>query len=202
MGTRIYVTVEHSVTNYGDRAATMQVLAPTIPAALAVADYWRSVDPGDTESRRTWEPFPANPAHGLLHYQGPGSLYIEFGARVAVISTGGRWRGFLSIEPLRRVHLSAFREIARILGARRMAFFPSEGIADDLRPAVIDDGISQDDCLAMLRRCYGPAQPSVEDIAPDIIAETEHCAPSVWYLEELETKENGIQRISIKSTQA
>lgn len=164
----------------------IELLEPTVPTALAVADYWRSVDPEDTDRHTSWEQFPADTSHSTWWcYWGPGGLRIRFGPRVAVIFASGRWRGFLSIEPLRRVHLTAFREIARVLGARRMAFFSSEGIADDLVPAIVDNGISQDECIGVLQRYYGPPQPSVEQIAPEIVAETEHCAPSVWYLEEL-----------------
>ena len=187
MGTRVNVTVEHHTENYRDRVATTKMLAPTIPAAMAVAKYWRTVDPDSADGiQDSWTASPPDPLHGFLQYRGPGSLFIRFGPRLAVISTGGRWRGFLSIEPLRRVHLAAFRSIASVLGARRLVFFHDGGIADDLVPAIIEDGITYDECIAMLQRAYGAPQPSVEEIAPEIIAETEHHVPLVWYVETLQ----------------
>lgn len=183
MGTRIHVAVEHQIAKYRDRIGTPQLLAASIPAALAVADYWRSVDPDFTdEVLSEWVPFPTNESFGLLYYRGPGGLHIQFGPRVALIMASGRWRGFLTIEPLRRVHLTAFREIARVFGARRMALFPSEGVADDLDPALTEEGITFDDGIAILERYYGPAQPSVHVIASQIVADAEHCAPDVWFL--------------------
>jgi hypothetical protein len=187
MGTRINVIVEHHVAgNYHDRAATIGMLAPTIPAAMAVAEYWRSVDPDSRNTEEnSWTASPPDPFHDFLQYCAPGSLYIRFGPKLAVISTGGRWRGFLSIEPLRRVHLAAFRSIARVLGAKRLLFFADGTIAADLVPAVIDEGITQDECMARLHKAYGPPQPSVENIAPEIIAETERGVPLVWYVDVL-----------------
>lgn len=183
MGTRINVTIEHHVRNYRDHAAMVELLAPTVPAAMAVADYWRTVDPNDADAHPdAWTPFLV-PQYPI--YRGPGSLFLRFGPKLAVVFTGGRWRGFLSIEPLRRVHLAAFHSIARVLGANRLVYFPSEGVADDITLGDLDEGISQEECMAKLRRFYGPPQPSVEKIASEIVAETEHCVPSVWYVETL-----------------
>jgi hypothetical protein len=163
------------------------MLAPTIPAAMAVQKYWQAVDPDPADRLQdAWTASPPDLFHGFLQYRGPGSLYIRFEPRLAVISTGGRWSGFLSIEPLRRVHLAAFRSIARVLGARRLVFFSDGGIADYLELAVIDDGITQEECIATLQRAYGPPQPSVEEIAPEIVAETDHRVPSVWYVETIQ----------------
>ena len=37
-----------------------------------------------------------------------------------------RWRGFFSIEPLRRVHLPAFRKVAALLGATQIVYMPDD----------------------------------------------------------------------------
>jgi hypothetical protein len=42
---------------------------------------------------------------------------------------------------------------------------------------------SQDDCIAAMRSAMGPPQPSAESIASEIVAETEHGVPSVWFME-------------------
>jgi hypothetical protein len=116
-------------------------------------------------------------------YYGPGDLFLRFGPKLARIWTGARWRAFLSIEPLRRVHLQAFRNIAQHLGSERLVFFPDGGIADDLVPAAIHDGITQEECIATLHKAYGAPQPSINDVAPEIVAETKHTVPYVWYIE-------------------
>src|SRR5215469_13558966 len=135
MGTRINVIFEHQVRDYQDHTATIKLLASTIPATLAVANYWRTLadDPKSKDNcQDSWTVFSPNSSEGYLRYDGPGALYLRFGPKVAEIFTGARWRSFLSIEPLRQVHLTAFRNIARHLGGSRLIFFPTSGIADDL----------------------------------------------------------------------
>jgi hypothetical protein len=39
-----------------------------------------------------------------------------------------RWRGFLSIEPLRRIHLFALRKIAALRGASRIVYMPDDDL--------------------------------------------------------------------------
>jgi len=47
---------------------------------------------------------------------------------------------------------------------------------------VIHDGISLEECIATLQRAYGVPQPSIDNVAPEVAAETEHHVPLVWYL--------------------
>lgn len=186
MGTRINVIVEHHFGEYRDRAATIKMLAPTIPAATEVSDYWRTRIPDDVdENRGSWTASPPSSdlLESFLMYRGPGSLFLQFGPKLARVWTGARWRGFLSIEPLRRIHLQAFRSIAQHLGSEWMVFFPDGGIADDLAPAAIRGEITMDECITTLQRAYGAAQPSIENIAPEIVADTKRTVPLVWYLE-------------------
>jgi hypothetical protein len=184
MGTRINVIVEHHFRDYLDRAATIKMLMPTVSAATEVANYWRTVDPEYKELHpNSWTASPRDPLGRFLMYYGPGILFLKFGSKLARIWTGARWRGFLSIEPLRRVHLQAFRNIAQHLGSERMVFFPDGGIADDLVPAAIHEGITQEECIARLQRAYGAPQPSIDNVAPEIVAETKRTVPSVWYIE-------------------
>jgi hypothetical protein len=186
MGTRINVILEHHFGWYRDRAATIKMLTPTIFAATEVANYWRTRIPDDVdENRGSWTASPpsSDPLESYLMYQGPGNLFLQFGPKLARIWTGARWRGFLSIEPLRKVHLQAFRSIAQLLGSERLVFFPDGGIADDLVPASIRDGITQEECIATLQRVYGAPQPSIDNVAPEVVAETKHTVPLVWYIE-------------------
>src|SRR5688572_14150554 len=113
MGTRIDVYLSHDLARYDDEAATLARLDSALSAALAVRQYWWSVNSGQYQSNR-WEAEPVTPrTPNVRRYSGPGSLYLTVTPAAARIGTGGRWRGFLSIEPLREVHLVALRAIAR-----------------------------------------------------------------------------------------
>jgi hypothetical protein len=181
MGTRIHVYLTHNLPRFDDAAATIARLNSALPAAFAVREYWRSVDPETHQTDESWEAEPITPrTPNLRRYSGPGSLYLTVTPAAALISTGGRWRGFLSIEPLRRVHLAAFRAIARALGSTKLALCADS--CEDVTDAFLDDG-SQEDCIAAMRSAMGPPQRSVGSIAPDIVAHTKHGVPSVWFLE-------------------
>jgi hypothetical protein len=96
----------------------------------------------------------------------------------ARIYTGARWRGFLSIEPLRRVHLAAFRAIAGALGSETSAICADS--TEDVAEVFLEGG-TQGDCVAKLRETLGRPQGSVEVIAPAVVAEAERRVPRVWY---------------------
>ena len=53
---------------------------------------------------------------------------------------------------------------------------------DDVTDVFLADG-SQDKCIVVLRSEMGPPQPSVETIAPSIVAQAEHNVPSIWFLD-------------------
>lgn len=180
MGTRINALLHHDLIDFRDRESVLARLAPTVAAALAAREYWRSVDPQDLADDLTvWQPDPVNPRlPGRHHFTGPGSLFLTVTATAAHLRTGGRWRGFLSIEPLRRVHLTAFRHIAGCLGSRRMALCADSDEVNDL----FWDGGTQADCVALLEQMWGPPQPNVEEIDPQIEAEAERTVPLVWFL--------------------
>ena len=185
MGTRIHVFLKHDLPRFDDAAATIERLDNTLPAALAVRDYWRSIQPDSHQTDERWEAEPVTPnLPHLRDYRGPGTLYLEVTASAAMISTGGRWRGFLSIEPLRRVHLESFRAIARALGSERIAMCADS--RDDVTDVFLANG-SQDACIAAMRTAMGPPQPSVELITPELVAQTEHGVPNVWFLEDQPT---------------
>src|SRR5688572_8189731 len=106
MGVRINVFLSHDLPRSDDAAETLARLDAALPAAHAVRDYWRSVEP-DSDYRETvdWEAQPVEPREpGLRRYWGPGSLYLCVSPAAALVYTGARWSGLLSIEPLRRVH--------------------------------------------------------------------------------------------------
>src|SRR5689334_13464649 len=121
MGTRIEVYLTHDLPRFDDVGAVLARLEGTMPAALAVRAFWRAEGSGAFDEER-WEAEAAGAfLPNVRRYRGPGSLYLTMTRAAACIGTGGRWRGFLGIEPLRRVHLSAFRAIADALGSPELA---------------------------------------------------------------------------------
>jgi hypothetical protein len=185
MGTRTNILVDHKVPDYLDRAAVISRLAPTLTATIAVRDYWISThreDPGDLSDFWTASPQVPPPHEKFVLYGGPGGFSVTFGPKVANVRASARWRGFLSIEPARRVHVPAFRSIAVALGASRIAYLRDD---DPLTLDALTDGASLDDCIAEMGRRWGPPQASVECIAQEIVEATEHGVPTVWFLEEV-----------------
>jgi len=184
MGTRINALFDHDLADFHDREECLARLAPTAPAASAVDDYWCTVQPERSRDEHArWQAEPVLPrGHDLRRYIGPGGLYLTVTPVAARVRTGGRWRGFLTIEPLRRVHLAAFRAIARALGADRMAVCLDSDEVDDL----FWDGGHLRDCEGCMRDRWGPPQASIEWIDPAIVAAAETCPPPVWFSVEVE----------------
>jgi hypothetical protein len=192
VGTRANILVDHRVPDHLDRAVVIDRLAPTVPATIAVRDYWDSSDPDERRDQSTcWTASPEFPPphEKFVMYDGPGGFFIRLGSKVAVVRASARWHGFLSIEPLRRAHLPAFRAIARALGASRVVYL---GDDDPITDAAEYDGASLDACIAEMERRWWPPQPSIESIAPDVVKATDHRVPSVWYIETIEEKRGDI----------
>jgi hypothetical protein len=181
MGTRINVLYDHGVADFRDSETVLAKLERPSEAALAVREYWHRADPSSlADSLLSWraEAAIAGEPH-LRHYTGPGHLFLTLTPCAARVHTGGRWRGFLSIEPLRCVHLCAFRDVGRALEASCMALYADSCEVDDL----FWDGRSQRDCLELMERMWGPPQCSVAVIDRRVAASAEHTVPSVWFLE-------------------
>jgi hypothetical protein len=183
MGTRINLLLDHDLADFRNPAEVLARLSPTIRAAEAVRDYWLASDPdGPHDSQSVWEADPQSPREpSLRRFTGPGYLFLSVTASAAHVRTGGRWRGFLAIEPLRRVHLLAFRAIARALGASLLALYADSDEVDDL----IWGGRPPWECVERMEQIWGPPQGSVEDVNRSIVAAAEMYLPSsVWFLEE------------------
>jgi hypothetical protein len=186
MGTRINVLLDHRVPNHWDRPALLEWLAGTLPTTLAVRDYWLAVDPdstGNVDLKWTADPPPPRQLRNVknLNFTGPGCLFLSLTTVAARIHTGGRWRGFLSIDPLLHVHLAAFRSIARALESTKLVYFADNDVVDGL----FLEGKNQDECVALLEQSWGPHQASIESIDPKIVQATEHGVPTIWYVERI-----------------
>jgi hypothetical protein len=181
MGTRIHVYLSHDLPRFDDAAVMIARLTSALPAALAVRDYWRSVEPDTYQGEEHWKAEPVTPrTPNVRRYSGPGWLLMSITPAAARISTGARWRGFLSIEPLRQVHLAAFRSIGRAMGSATLALCADS--RDDVNDVFCANG-SMADCIAKMRSVMGPPQASAEVIAPEIVVKAKHGVPSVWFLD-------------------
>jgi len=180
MSTRTHAIIDHRVDNYQDTKAAVMLLAQTVPAAAAVEEYWRSVSP----ERSGTEPglWRASDLHSEDHvdYLGPGDLLIAFGQKVVRISASVRWSGFLTIEPLRRVHLSAFRSIAKCIRGTRLLLLPD---VSDVGYDAVRNGMSLEECIARLQAEYGSPQLSVDNIPPDAFTKAIPGSHLVWFNE-------------------
>jgi hypothetical protein len=180
VGTYIHVYMSHDLPRFDDASDTMARLASSLPAALALRDYWRSADPGGNALDEWKVDRMTSRKPDLKFYEGPGDLFLGVTPAAARIITGGRWRGFLSIEALREAHLAAFRAVARAMGSAKLAL--CSDAFDDVSELFYANA-SQAQCVEQMRAAMGPPQPSVETIAPDVIAQTEHGVLNVWFLD-------------------
>src|SRR5437870_3919805 len=157
MGVRIHVYLSHDLPRFDDAAVTLARLNTALPMALAVREYWRRIDNNDNELDH-WRAEPVTPrTPSCRRYEGPGCLWLNVTPAAARIYTGARWAGFLTIDPLRQVHLAAFRAIARALGSTTMAVCADA--RDDVSDVFLEKG-SLADCIAQLKSAMGPPQTS------------------------------------------
>lgn len=178
MGTRIHVYLSHDLPSI-DEPIILSRLASTLQPALAVQEYWRSVGPVRQELQQ-WHAEAAIPAlPNQRAFEGPGSLMLTVTKAAARISTGGRWRGFLSIAPLREVHMRAFMSLAMALGSPELVLCHSQ--RDDVNDIFLNNG-SQADGIDRLQAVSGPPLTSIGPITPDVVAETNHALPGIWFL--------------------
>jgi hypothetical protein len=181
MGTRINVLVDHDLSDFRDRESVLVRLQAALPSALEVQDYWHSADAhSEHEELKVWRANPASARDTDFHrYTAPGNLFLTVTNYAAQIRTGGRWRGFLTIEPLRRAHLAAFLQIARALGSCRLALYADSCEVDDLFWC----RRTQSECIELMKQMWGPPQCSVEKIEPEVSLAAERTVPLVWFLE-------------------
>jgi hypothetical protein len=158
------------------------LLSASTPPCLAVEQYWRAHDPwhkpDPTDSWSVFRRGGGDPAGWW--FEGPGRMGVLFGPSVAEILSGARWRGFLSIPPLRQAHLAAFVAIGRAVGATGIIFVPD--YAEELAEAATA-GRSFDECLRLMDETWGPVQGEPDEITKAVVTDCERCPPRVWYLQ-------------------
>jgi len=182
MSTRTDAITEHRSVNYRDIEATAKLLADSVPAGVALREYWSSVDPESSGPEpKLWRPAQHFSAENA-DYLGPGGLLVAFGPKVLRISASARWSGFLTIKPLRDVHLVAFRSIAKCVQGTRLLLLPD---GSDVGYHAVSEGLSLAECEAHLREEFGPPQPSVEAIPAGAFEAHIPGSHRVWFDEKL-----------------
>lgn len=179
MGTRVNVLLEHDLADFRDRATVLRRLDVARPALLDVRAYWHAADPQTHADDHLTEWRAGSCEQHLCRYTAPGSLFLEIMSRTARLRGGARWRGFLGIEALRHVHLTAFHHLAQALGSHSMAIYADSCDIDDL----FWGGATQWECIEQMEQLWGPAQKCVDQIDVRVVAAAERTVPLVWFLE-------------------
>lgn len=186
MGTRTHGFIDYRQRDDVDRSpdAMLRILEPTTAACQAVEEYWRDNDtyyePGRFLAWGVWEKGETSQLKDHWWFAGPGHMSIRFYPNVAEIFAGARWRGFLTIPPLRAVHRAAFLSIARAVGATGVIFVPD--YADELLEAA-EGGKDFEECLKIIEEKWGPMQGDLDEIRPAVVADCATCPPKVWFLQ-------------------
>lgn len=183
MSVRANALVDYRVPDFRDQPAVVSLLAPSLPAARAVGDYWRAVDPAYSDTAEGWTAQLGHnpPEDDRLRYHGPGGFSIVFGKRVARVSGICRWSGFAMMHQLQQVHAAGFRSIAGALGGTQMVLIPEYDPVDDI--AIYDVG-SLDKCIELLQERWGAPHPTTDVVTDDVEVYYRRTVP-VWYVERL-----------------
>jgi hypothetical protein len=185
MGVRAEALTDHRVPDYRDDHAVISLLVPTLPACLAVEQFWRATENGYSgDTSRSWRAFRRNnPTVGeFLAYYGPAGFSIVFGEKVACIGGPCRWSGFCTMASLQSIHAEAFRVIAHAIGGTTMVLHADD--EDPVHEAALYDGSSVAECIAPLANRLGPAQPSIAIVSEDVQVYYK-LKQRPWFLEEL-----------------
>ncbi len=183
MGTRINVLMAHSLADWSNRETSLEVLSTTLPKARSLARYWME-DKSQPIPEDRWIAHPAFPTpetRDYNRYSGPGSLFVEINPHCIHICTGARWRGFLSIQPLRAIHIDAFNAIATAFNVHTFRCFPD----DDFVIGGFWDGANFNTCCRMLDDRYGDALQLTEHVDPVIATQTDAGCPMLQYVRAL-----------------
>ncbi len=186
MGIRTNVIFDHDLPQWDDRLFVVKPLNGALAAACRVDAYWNRDNLDYRFESPEWSIEPQLPRCPLYQrYEGPGGLCVSINPKSARINAGGRWRGFLTIEPLRQVHLAAFHKIARALGGREMIIYSDNDFVD----GAFWDGRHYAVCLQQLTESEGQPQQTIEVIDPKIVRDCDFGVPAVWYREMVSTTE-------------
>ena len=138
-----------------------------------------------SHSTETWDwdvsPSEDSIAEGLCGLSGPGLMLHIFPKTICIWSLV-RWRGFILRRDLRARVRAVTATIARAVGAGALIWL-SEGEPDHLNLQY--DVLTIDTLRTHLLAQRGPAQPSLDSLHQEVIAEAQRSVPQVWFEETL-----------------
>ena len=150
---------------YGERASAIQeALNAALSPSAEVAWSWEVPATRETV------------AEGTCTLTGPsGLLWIT--PHIPTTQLSVRWRWFLQNAEARRETLEQLWAMGHVLSAHSMLILPdwaSETLLE--RP---DSTFEQ--VVSRLLSEWGPCEPSVDTMRPEVVAETENSSPQVWF---------------------
>ena len=156
---------------------TPERLRPALPAALEVHEFWCRRDPRkhrNPPGAWRWEVEPASPEEPI---RGPGGLWVHHDTPVPVLALSARWRGFLSLPRLRRVHMEAVTAVAAALGRTRTLLLPESHPGSD----AVFTGAGFEEVRSLLLGAWGPPLRSVSPVPPLFSRGTPPRRPACWF---------------------
>jgi hypothetical protein len=178
--------IDYGLSNYRDDTTVIARLYPAESDLMRVRDYWRSVDPDFREPYPSWTCVRhGSPPDEYLAYYGPGSFSLHFGPRIACIGAPCRYSGFATMSALQAIHLRAFMSVAQALGGTRMVLMPEEH--GPVWDAAMYDGVSLEECIALIQTSWGDPHPTVEVVTEDVGVYYRRKFP-IWFVETVPPK--------------
>ncbi|MCC9603756.1 hypothetical protein LOC67_24665 [Stieleria sp. JC731] len=157
------------------------MLSSTLSIAQKLAEYWTDGILNDSPDNERWvaeRPFPPPETKHYHRYTGPGPLFVCVNPSTVRVRTGGRWRGFVGIQPLRTIHIEALTAIATAFRTKEFRCFPDNDFVDD----VFCDGVNFEDCVTVLDEHLGRPVMLKEEIDAHLAAETDSGCPLLQYV--------------------
>lgn len=180
MGTRINLLFGHGMRDWTDRHESIRILSSTLSATQKLAAYWTDGVLNDSPDNERWvaaPPFPPPETRNYHRYTGPGPLFIDVNPFAVRVRTGGRWRGFVSIQPLRSIHIQVFNSLFNAFGALAYRIFPDSDFLDD----AFWEGGDFKTCTDVLNSRFGRPIPLQERVDPQMVAKVDARCPLVQY---------------------
>jgi hypothetical protein len=168
--------LSHDLKDWKDERAVLDRLNCARPTCIEVEHYWARTGSDRANNDTFQSEAPPRYSDRYRYYSGPGFL-IAMTPVAARIEAHARWSGFLSIPPLRAVHVQAFRAFAAAFDSPQMVV--CSDAEDDLFDLTVRSG-TQADCIEYLTRKLG-APNRISDL-PE--REVERFERLVWFLEQ------------------
>lgn len=182
MGVQISLLLPHYLADWSARTALLGTLAKILPEAHSIAEYALAENsqeaPADEDAWTIEPPFPHPYTREYARFSGPGGLFVDINSHAVCVSPIARWRNFLRVQPLRSIHIRAFKSLLIAFGTNTARCFPE----DDIVEGAFWEGADFPTCCELLDQRYGPAISLEDAIDPELANSAEHCCPLLQYV--------------------